>query len=149
MIFEHNGGKITVREDPLTGDVIKSKRYFNTMIGSVLGSGLTEEERNMEADALINRLISSNPEKFGEYSTGIEYAEQFETILLATSLTTNDINALPDSVRIQLFEKCKEALQGTARDFFGRSGKSSDSSPTLTMKELSGPGTSSQEGART
>lgn len=131
MIFNLNGREIEVREEPLTGDELRAEGYIPALSKLLIDiRSLTDAEKNMTLGELIDSRSVDDPELFGRFDSYLKHADEFKTIMLCTSLSMKEIIALPSMTRLKLVDKCREALGGTAADFFCKLYGSSSSQKT-------------------
>lgn len=76
-------------------------------------------------DDAIGDFLKENGEYLARFINFQESAQDYQTIMLATTLTLRDIQNLEDEISQEdwgdLLDKCKDAIGGDAVSFFGRS----------------------------
>lgn len=87
-------------------------------------------------DDAIGDFLKENGEYLARFIDFQESAQDYQTIMLATTLTLRDIQVLEDEISQEdwenLLEECKARIGGDANDFFGKSPTASSS----TMMEV-------------
>ncbi len=127
MEFEINGKPFEIRSEPLTEDVENVQDYEQENILSILDlEGLSEQDKQKDFTELLTQQLVRNPAKLKKYLSRQKLAEPIKTIMLCTGATPEEIKKAP--LR-PLYLKCKEALGGSASDFFAELGMSTTTIP--------------------
>ena len=104
--------------EPLTKNVGLALSFEQSGLTDLLGTAkLTPQEKKMDLNELILTKAMSDPSKLTESNLRQTIAEPVKTIILSTGLDYEQIRAHPAPLKL-LFEKSKDALGGTASDFF-------------------------------
>lgn len=132
MQFELGDRTFEIRDEPLTEDVEKVLDYDQEVILSMLDlEGLSEQDKQKDITLLMTQQLVKNPARLKKYLAQQKLAEPIKTIMLCTGATLEAIKKVP--LR-PLYLKCKEALGGSASDFFAELGMGTTTIPTVPMK---------------
>jgi hypothetical protein len=116
--MEINGEKIELVNEPRHGIVRQLRLRRRKMLAKILNTKDIKPEMSIEE--AISTLIEKDPEKMMEFAAMQEEFNLFATICLATNRMweMEDFDNLSESEFWHLYERCKDALGGTAEDFF-------------------------------
>ncbi len=132
MEFEAGGRTFEIRGEPLTEDVEKVLDYDQDVVLSMLDlSSISEQDKQKDITELMTQQLVKNPQKLKKYLAQQKLAEPIKTIMLCTGVVPEEIRKIP--LR-PLYLKCKEALGGSASDFFAELGMNTTMIPTVAPK---------------
>jgi hypothetical protein len=121
---------ITIYPEPRHGSVKRVQKLKNQWYMKHLP--LTQLDQSMSIPDAIQKSMSENPELLFQFQDFLDNADEYQEIMLATTLSYDDILQLEDKVTSKEFQElveiCKNATGGVV-DFFGESlsGTSSES----------------------
>ncbi|WP_406660879.1 hypothetical protein V7O66_13730 [Methanolobus sp. ZRKC3] len=119
---------IKIYAEPRHGSVKRVQKLKNQWY--VKNLPLTQLDQSMSIADAIQKSMSDNLELLIEFQDFLETADDYQNIMLATTLTYDDILQLEDKFTTkefqELIEVCKKATGGVG-DFFGESSSDTNS----------------------
>lgn len=119
--MEYKG--ITIYSEPRRGSVRRLSDLETTWYLEHLP--LTQMDQKLTLSEAFEQATMDNPKLFAELKRFQEDVDEYKEIMLATTLTYDDVVELEDTLSVSEFDEfvtlCKEATGGV-QDFFGNSG---------------------------
>lgn len=111
---------IRIFEKPRKGSVRRAENIMKNWHMQHIPLKELDPQKGLEE--AIKDYIMENPEYMGDVQAFNEVAGEYQTIMLATTLSLKDLQKLEDEISADdwdtLVERCKDAIGGDAEDFF-------------------------------
>lgn len=118
-----NIDEIRIFEKPRKGSVRRAENIMKDW--HLQNIPLKEMDAQKSLQEAIQDYIMENPEYLGKVESFNDLAGEYQTIMLATTLSLKDLQKLEDEISADdwdtLVERCKDAIGGDAEDFFDMS----------------------------
>jgi hypothetical protein len=114
---------ITIYDEPRKGSVKRVQNLKNQWY--IRNLPLEKLDQKMTVSDAITECLSKDPELLFKFTEFQQDVEDYQIIMLATTMTYDEVKALEDEITVKEFDElvnaCKTAIGGGVDDFFDES----------------------------